>query len=218
MRITLPSGTLASIATAADPSMGLVVATDIWGIRPLYDDLVERLAGEWGMTVCAVEPFPGEDLPQEMAPRIDAITRSDDRSTLRDLVEAADRTGCERVALIGFCMGGMSVFRASSLDRFARLVAFYGMIRPPAAWSGPGQRQPLDLIRAGHRDRLLAVIGEVDPFTPPDDVAELESLGVATARYPEAAHAFVHDPARDSYRAEDAADAWRRCEAWIRSV
>jgi dienelactone hydrolase len=112
-------------------------------------------------------------------------------------------------------MGGMYALKAASLETFQRIVPFYGMIRVPAAWASSGQREPLDLIAAGNPDRLLAVIGDQDPFTPPADVAALEALGVTTVRFPEAAHAFVHDPDRDSYRAEDAAMAWELCRAWL---
>ncbi|NBS36725.1 MAG: hypothetical protein EBS71_05025, partial [Actinobacteria bacterium] len=63
MRITLPSGTVAEIASpATPPTMGLVIAPDIWSLRPLYDEMVERLVREWRMAVCAVEPFPGRTL------------------------------------------------------------------------------------------------------------------------------------------------------------
>lgn len=217
MRITLPSGTEASLVTVPEPSMGLVIAPDIWGLRPLYDDMVARLATEWNMSVCAVEPFPGRDLPMEMAPRSAAIPETDDADTLRDLDEAATATGCDRVGVIGFCMGGMHTLRAASLDRFVRLVAFYGMIRVPSYWQAPGQREPLALLAGGHPERVLAVIGEIDSYTPPADVRDLEGAGVTTARYPGADHGFVHDPARDTHRPADAADAWARCEAWLRS-
>ena len=40
--------------------MGLVIAPDIFGVRPLFDDMVDRLATDWKMAVCAVEPFPGQ--------------------------------------------------------------------------------------------------------------------------------------------------------------
>ncbi|CAB4883255.1 unannotated protein [freshwater metagenome] len=43
----------------------------------------------------------------------------------------------------------------------------------------------------------------------------LEALGVSTLRFPEAAHGFVHDSTRDSYRAADAAIAWETAQAWV---
>lgn len=215
MRITLPSGTPAISVERASASSGLVIATDIWGLRPLYDDMAQRLSEEWNVTVCVPEPFPSESLPMELDPRVAAITRTDDRDRLRDIDEAALHTGCSRVVMIGFCMGGMYALKASSLETFDRIVAFYGIIRLPDTWHGRGQREPLDLVASGHPDRVMAVIGEVDPYTPPADVAALESLGVSTVRFPEASHAFVHDPSRDSHRAHDAAVAWESARGWL---
>ena len=58
---------------------------------------------------------------------------------------------------------------------------------------------------------MLALVGGRDPYTPPADVEALRGLpGVTVVEYPEAEHGFVHDPARPTHRAEDAADAWRR--------
>ena len=193
MRITLPSGSPAISVPRATARTGLVIGTDIWGIRPLFDDLAERLSEEWDMSVCVPEPFPGQDLPLEIDPRVGALRATDDRDRLRDLDEAAAATGCDRVVMIGFCMGGMYALKAASLTTFDRIVAFYGMIRIPAPWRSPGQREPLDLIASGHPERVLAVIGEQDPYTPADDVVALEALGVSTLRFPEAAHGFVHD-------------------------
>ena len=215
VRITLPSGTPAIHVPRPTATTGLVIAPDIWGIRPLFADMAERLAVDWDMAVCAPEPFPGESLPLEIDVRVAALRRANDVERVRDLQEAAAATGCARNVVIGFCMGGMYAFKAASLDTFDRIVAFYGMIRVPAAWQSPGQREPLDLIAAGHPERVLAVLGEQDPYTPLDDIAALEALGVSTLRFPEAAHGFVHDPTRDSHRADDAAIAWDTARAWV---
>jgi carboxymethylenebutenolidase len=220
MRINLTTGTPAELArpSSGSPGMGLVVLPDIFGLRPLFDDLCQRLADEWTMAVCAVDPFPGrDDLPAEPDRRWEAVGERDDLGRFADFEAAADATGCERTGVIGFCIGGMYALKAGSLDRFARAVAFYGMIRIPPAGVGPGQGEPLDLLADGHPDRVLAILGERDPYTPPGDIAALEALGVTTARYPAAEHGFVHDPARPAHRPDDAADAWRRCEAWLRS-
>jgi len=76
-------------------------------------------------------------------------------------------------------------------------------------------RQPLDHLVAGDPSTLLAVVGTADPYTPADDVAALAATGARVAAYEGAEHAFVHDPDRPSYRADDAADAWRRTESWL---
>jgi carboxymethylenebutenolidase len=216
MRITLSSGTPAAFAKPdAGPAMGLVVAPDIFGLRPLFDDLCERIAAEQQMTVCAPEPFPGQDLPLELEPRYAAVAAKHDDDALRDLVEAADATGAERVGLIGFCMGGMYVLKAAAQARFDRIVSFYGMIRVPEAWRGDGHGEPLDFLARPGGSPVLAIIGEQDPYTPPADVAALEFAGATVVRYPEAEHGFVHDASRPAHRPEDAADAWDRAWAFL---
>lgn len=220
MRITLAGGTPAELATPSGaPKMGLVIAPDIFGLRPLYDQLVGRLADEWQMAVCAVEPFPGHDLGPDIGERFSAVASIDDDRHLADLHDAADAlvaaSEVERIGLLGFCLGGMYCHKASRSDRFARIVSFYGMIRVPAEWRSPTQREPLDILATGHADRILAVIGERDPYTPPDDVAALESVGVTAVRYPDAEHGFAHDPARPAHRAADAADAFERAREWL---
>jgi dienelactone hydrolase len=216
MRITLPSGTAAEIAhPVGNPSMGLVIAPDIFGLRPLYDDLVARLADEWNMVVVAVEPFPGLALGPDVEPRFAAVPSLDDDAHLRDLLQAADATKELTIGLLGFCMGGMYCFKASRSDRFDRIASFYGMIRIPSAWSGPGQGEPLGHLAAGHPERVLAIIGERDHYTPPDDVIALEATGATVVRYPDAEHGFAHDPARPAHRADDAADAFERTREWF---
>lgn len=216
MRIELASGTPAEIVRpSGDPTMGLVIAPDIFGLRPLFDDLVARWAEEWQMVVCAAEPFPGRDLGDDMAARFDAVPRLDDAAQLRDLLEAADATGCDRVGLMGFCMGGMYAFKAAQCDRFAAIASFYGMIRLPEAWRGEGQREPLEILSEGNADRVLAILGEKDPYTPPADVEALGTTGAVCVVYPDAEHGFAHDVARPAHRADDATDAFTRARDWL---
>ena len=221
MRITLPSGTEAEIAWPDSgpeddpPTTGLVIAPDIFGLRPLFDDLCARLAQEWGVVACAPEPFAGLDLPADVDARRPVVKDLIDAERLRDLGEAADATGCSRVVMIGFCMGGMYVHKAAADERFERLVSFYGMIRVPDEWRAPGQGEPLDALASTDASRVLAVIGELDPYTPPGDVDALEAVGAVVVRYPEAEHGFVHDPNRPAHRADDAADAWQRARDWL---
>jgi carboxymethylenebutenolidase len=217
VRIDLPSGTPTELALP--PSGGgqaqraLVVAPDVMGLRPLFDDLVARLAGDHQWAVCAVEPFPGADL-QAMALPDRLSHRIDHRRMLADLVAGADlvqeRSGAGRVGLLGFCMGGMNVYRAAATGRFDRAVAFYGMIRPPEPWAAPGD-DPLDALPLPGCCPVLAILGGADSFTPPADVAALDATGshVTIRTYAGAEHGFVHDPSRPSHRPDDAADAWR---------
>jgi carboxymethylenebutenolidase len=215
MRTTLPSGTPAELALPeSTTTRGVVLIPDIMGLRPLFDDMVARLAAENGWAVCAVEPFPGqEDL--DLPGRMNAVAKLEDDRVLGDVSAAADllveRTGVDRVAVMGFCMGGMYTFKSAGLGRFDRAAPFYGMIRLPDNWRGPGHAEPLDQLRKPGASQVMAIIGENDPYTPPADVDELRTLSnVEVVVYPGAEHGFVHDASRPAHRADDAEDAWRR--------
>jgi len=110
----------------------------------------------------------------------------------------------------------MYCHKASRSDAFARIVSFYGMIRVPEAWRSPTQGEPLDILASGHADRVLAIIGDLDHYTPAADVAALAATRVRVVRYPDAEHGFAHDASRPSHRADDAADAFDLAEEWLR--
>lgn len=214
MRIDLPSGTPAELALPdGTPRRGVAMAPDMGGLRPLFDDLCARLAADHGWAVCSPEPFPGrESLSIDERRSAVAGQRDDDR--VGDLVATADvlgSEGCSRVAVLGFCMGGMYSLKASATGRFDRAVSFYGMIRVPQDWRGSDQAEPLDLL-SGSATPVLAIIGGRDPYTPPEDVEALRAIGdrITVVAYPEGEHGFVHDPSRPAHRHEDAVDAWAR--------
>ena len=218
MRITLPSGTTAEIVHHNSSKMGLVVAPDIFGLRPLYDDMVARFSSEWEMSVCAVEPFPGLHLGPEIEPRFAAVPTLQDDVNLRDLLEAADALQTPVVGLIGFCMGGMYSFKAARDERFVRIASFYGMITIPEAWHSATQAEPLAQLISGYAENVLAIIGGQDHYTPVVDIDQLRSTGAQVVVYPDAEHGFAHDSSRPSHRPDDAADAFARAKDWLLSA
>jgi carboxymethylenebutenolidase len=213
MRITLPSGTPAELATPPGdhaPTTAMVVIPDIFGLRPLFDDLCATLAERTGWAVVAAEPFPGRE-SMAIEQRFEAMAGLRDTQVVGDVLAAADATGADRVVVIGFCMGGMYALKAAGTGCFAAAAAFYGMIRIPADWSGGiDQAEPLDALASPQRCRTMAIVGTADPYTPAPDVDALDAAGVTVVRYEGAEHGFVHDPARPAHRADDAADAWTR--------
>jgi carboxymethylenebutenolidase len=203
------------------PPAGLVVHPDVMGLRPLFDDLCRRLATH-GYAVACPEPFARapDDVrtAADAAVRLADLPRFDDQRQLGDLTAAADALNVAAVSVLGFCMGGMQTLKAAATGRFRRAVPFYGMVRLPAPWRGPGLREPLDT--AADVCPTLAIFGGADPFTPPSDIDALRAAWASRPDcqivvYPDAEHGFVHDPARPAHRADDAADAWRRTLAFL---
>ena len=213
MRIELPSGTPAEVVGSSD-QRGLVLVSDIMGLRPLFDELASRLAKEWQCAVVAPELYPGQE-SLDLQGRFAAASSLEDDRVLGDMVAAADRTGAATVGAIGFCMGGMYVNKAVTTRRFNRLVSFYGMIHVPADWRGPAQGEPLEYLRGGDASSLLAVVGTEDPYTPAEAVVALRESGAQVVEYSGAEHGFVHDPARPAHRRADAADAWQQASQWL---
>ena len=220
MRITLTTGTPAELArpTSGDPIGGLVVWPDVFGLRPLFDGIAQRLADEHQWMVVCPELYPGEE-HLDVAERLERAGSFVDADKVADAAAAADAIGFDRVGVLGFCMGGMWAMKSLSSDRFERAVAFYGMIRTPERWQGGTMSDAIDTVK--DRDiagdlKLLAIFGTDDPWCPAEDIAALDNeTSAEVVVYEGAGHGWAQDPERDNYRAEDAADAWRRAEAFL---
>ncbi len=206
------------------PTAGIVLHPDVGGLRELFEDMARRLATH-GFSVCAIEPFAAlsDSARESVDTRLASIKDLDDSQQMDILTAAGDLLVVEddvaRVSVLGFCMGGHYVFKAASLDRFDTAVAFYGMVRAPEAWNGPGHRiEPLAV--AADMVPTLAYFGSNDPYTP---AADIEALRSAWADRPDceivvvegAEHGFVHVPDREAHRPEDAARAWERALQWM---
>ncbi len=211
----------AILATPDDATGGVVLHPDVMGVRPLFDDVCQRLATH-GYAVCCPEPFaraPSDVRDtDDSAVRLGFLPHLDDELQLDDLAVAADRVAFPDVAVLGFCMGGMQTLKAAATGRFQRAVSFYGMIRLPVPWRGGGLHEPLD--HAADVCPTLAIFGGADPFTPPEDIEALRTMwrhrdDCTVVAYPDAEHGFVHAPDRPAHRSDDAADAWRRTLAFL---
>lgn len=204
------------------PIAGLVIATDIGGVRPLFTDMADRCASN-GFAVMVVEPFARlpETRTKGPADRFDDVAQLRDAEQINDLVAAADalvvRDDVARIALLGFCMGGMFTLKAAASGRFDWAVACYGMVRLPEGWRGAEQRDAL--ATAADVGPTLAIFGSVDPWTPTDDVAELRACwstrpDCEVLVIEGADHGFIHDPQRPAHRPDDARAVWDRILAW----
>lgn len=215
MRITLPSGTPATMARPDGAARrGLVVAPDIGGLRPLFDDLCAELAAANGWVVVAPEPWPGrEDLAVET--KLGAVGTLSDERLLGDLLAAADAAEVDPVGVLGFCMGGMVTLKAAATGRFDKAVSFYGMVRLPEAWRSETMGEPLEVLRGDGVAPILCITGTEDTFVPAADADALEATGATVVRYEGAEHGFVHDPGRPAHRPADAADAWARAVSFL---
>jgi dienelactone hydrolase len=211
VRVILPTGTAGEYADAkqaGEPGRGVVVATDMGGLRPRFEAIAKRIADAQKCAVIAVDPF-GRLPDVDPAGRRAAMARLTDRDVLQDLAAARDVLGGSDVAVVGFCLGGMFALKAASLRAFSRVVAFYGMTNLPPDVVGPRLQPASEVLRDGGVNvPTLLIAGGQDEWTPKGDLEALRSLGVEVVVFDHAGHAFAHDPENPAYREDDATRAW----------
>lgn len=215
-KIELSTGTAAEIVhpQTGTPKAGIVLIPDVMGLRPLFEDHCARISKEWKVSVCAPELFPGGE-KLSLDQRMKKVKTFDDSQKIGDILAAAQRTGCDNVHVIGFCMGGMYALKATAEERFTKCVSFYGMVKVPKQWKGKGQGEPLELLSERGASHVMAIVGTEDSWVPLEDAKELEALGATVVVYKGAEHGFVHDPDRPAHRPKDAADAWKRAKKFL---
>jgi carboxymethylenebutenolidase len=204
---------------------GVVVVADVHGLRPLFEEICRRLATH-GLAACAPEPFaridPAARARLDAAGRMALVAGFADDTVLGDLAEAADHLAASddvgSVAVLGFCMGGYYALKAAATGRFERAVIFYGMLRTPPVWQGPGHTSPL--LTAGETCPTLAIFGDADPWVSQEDIDALRQAWSGqpdhkVVVYRGADHGFVHDPDRPTHLPDAATDAWHRALAFL---
>jgi carboxymethylenebutenolidase len=197
----------------------VIVVQEAFGLNAHVKDVAQRIASEGYVTLAPDLFYRGgagrtagyDELPKALqlmgALKDDEIV-ADVAASVAHL-ERQPFVDAARLGITGFCMGGrVSYLAACALpDKFKAAVPFYGggiPIERTATLKAP----------------VLAFFGDEDPFIPLEQVeklrAEAARLGkqVEAVVYPKAPHGFFCNE-RESYRAEAAADAWKRTLAFF---
>jgi carboxymethylenebutenolidase len=205
----------------------VLVIPEVFGMHEHIKDVTRRFARE-GFLAVTFEPYAREGGVQHL-PDLDAVRKvvdpvpdarvMADLDAIVDWVKKHPSAMADRVAMTGFCRGGMyTLLYAAHSSELKAAVPWYGQLRPALT---PGVRTvgPLD-VAARISAPVLGLYGAEDLGIPVADVKTLEAAMKAAGRtaefviYPGAPHAFFADY-RPSYRAEAAKDAWGRCIAWF---
>jgi carboxymethylenebutenolidase len=214
--------------TGAGPYPVVVVVSEIFGVHEYIRDVCRRLAKAGYAAIAPAffvrveDPAPLSDMTriQQIVAAAGYEQIMGDVSATLDWASAQLWANSDKVGITGWCWGGKVVWQAAA--RFAAIdagVAWYGRLAPaanatPEQVSG-GRPWPVDL--AGDlKAPVLGLYGEADQGIPLPSVeamrAALQRAGQTDSAiqvYPGAPHGF-HADYRDSYRAADAADGWRR--------
>jgi carboxymethylenebutenolidase len=196
---------------------GVLVIQEWWGLVPHIKDVVDRFA-EAGFTALAPDLYHGESSTEPdgagklmMALNLDQAGK--DLSGAVTLLQ--ERSGREKVGVVGYCMGGglALVVASQRPDAVAAAAPYYGVIPWASAqpdWSA---------ITA----KVVGEYAEHDDFAGPEATraleAQLRGLGKDATMHIHAGchHAFFNDARPEVYSAEASAAAWARTTELFRS-
>jgi carboxymethylenebutenolidase len=209
------------------PTGVVLVVHDLFGRRPLYEDLAAEIAAH-GFEVVLPDffhelgPLPEPTIADAVARR----RRLDERATFerfRSVVEwLRARPGhVGRVGTVGFCMGGTFALDLGAYERDLATVSFYGFPRPQPELAFPPPA-PLDLVER-LEGPILAIWGEDDDQVGMEHVEEFARRCRAAGRtvefriLPGLGHSFLTSLPADERLQALARQAWREAIEHLRT-
>jgi dienelactone hydrolase len=203
------TGFLAYDETAAGPRPGVLVVHDAGGLGEHIKDKARRLA-EMGYTAFALDLYGSFPSGMEDAiGRIQALGADTARwravtTAGLEVLKAQPQTDKTRLAAIGYCFGGTTVYElARSGAELKGVVGFHSGLAPSS-----GEAKAI-------KGKVLTLIGADDPLIPPEArlafQQELREAGVdwQMTLYGGVGHSFTHpgqDGSRPGFRYDAQAD------------
>jgi len=196
------------------PFPGIVVIHEWWGLNDWIKEQASKLSDQ-GYVALAIDLYRGKvaTTPEEAHEIMRGVPEdraARDLHAAVELLKAQPNVKKDRIASIGWCMGGgYSLDLALQEPTLRATVINYGHLASDS--------ESLKKINAS----ILGLFGGQDRGIPPDDVKKFEQalkqLGkkVEVKIYPDAGHAFENPNNKDGYRADDAADAWKRTASFL---
>ncbi|HEY6768130.1 MAG TPA: dienelactone hydrolase family protein [Candidatus Sulfotelmatobacter sp.] len=191
------------------PFPAVIVIHEWWGLNDWVKEQASKLA-EQGYVALAVDLYRGKvattpDMAHELMRGVPEDRAKRDLRAAFVFLESQPDVKKNRIGSIGWCMGGgYSLDVALQEPNLAADVINYGHLATDT--------EALKKISAP----ILGSFGGQDRGIPPEDVQKFEkalkqlSKKVDIKIYPDAGHGFENPNNKDGYRADDAADAWKR--------
>jgi carboxymethylenebutenolidase len=216
--VTFPSNGHTCDGYLAGEGPGVLVIQEWWGLVPHIQDVVDRFA-EAGFTALAPDLYHGQTSTEPdgagklmMAMNLEAAAK--DLSGAIALLQ--ERSGREKVGVVGYCMGGGLALYTGTLrpDAVAAVAPYYG------AFPWPNLAPDWSRMTA----KVVGEYAENDGWASPEAARSLEAAlrdaGVdATLHvHPACDHAFFNDSRPEVYDAAASATAWARTVDLFRSA
>jgi carboxymethylenebutenolidase len=191
------------------PFPAIIVIHEWWGLNDWVKEQAAKLSDE-GYVTLAIDLYRGKvaTTPEEAHEIMRGVPEDRAKRDLHAAVEflkSQSNVKKDRIGSIGWCMGGgYSLDVALQEPTLKADVINYGHLV-----TDPGS---VEKIQAA----ILGIFGGQDRGIPVEDVKKFETLlkekgkKVEIVIYPDAGHAFENPNNKAGYRADDAADAWKR--------
>lgn len=196
------------------PFPALIVIHEWWGLNDWVKEQASKLADQ-GYVTLAIDLYRGKvattpDMAHEIMRGVPDDRAARDLHAAVEFLAAQSNVSKNKIGVIGWCMGGGYALNAALHESTLKAAVInYGHLA-----TDPAQ---LASINAA----ILGIFGGKDRGIPVDDINKfadaLKKAGkkVEIKIYPDAGHAFENPNNKDGYRADDAADAWKRTVAFL---
>ena len=205
-----------------------LVVQEIFGVHEHIKDICRRFA-KLGHVAIAPEMYARqgdvskiENIQEIVSKVVSKVPDSQVMSDLDAAVNYAVKTAngdASKLGITGFCWGGRIVWLyAAHNPKLKAGVAWYGRLVGPPSANTP--KHPVD-IAAQLNAPILGLYGADDQGIPQDTVEKMRAAlkdGGKSGEiivYPKTQHGFYADY-RPSYHKENAADGWKRLQAWFK--
>ncbi|MBV1702245.1 MAG: dienelactone hydrolase family protein [Hyphomicrobiales bacterium] len=224
---TIPAYT--AMPAQGGPFATVIVVHEIFGVHEHIKDICRRLA-KLGYYAIAPELFARQGDPskyKDIASLIeDVVSKTPDAEVAGDLdatlafAKTQPKADTARLGMVGFCWGGRQTWLYTEHNPAVKAaVAMYGPLG-----DGPDPLEPNQVIDGAQKitTPVLGLYGALDQGIPQSKVEALRAKldkgksGSKIHVYPDTGHAFFADY-RSSYNKADAADAWKRLQAWYKA-
>lgn len=196
------------------PFPAIIVIHEYWGLNDWVKEQASKLSDQ-GYEALAIDLYRGKvattpDMGHELMRGVPEDRAKRDLHAAFEFLQSQPNVKKDRIGAIGWCMGGgYALDVALQEPALAADVVNYGhLATDPAA---------LKKINAP----ILGLFGGQDRGITPDDVHRFEAAMKQAGKvidvkiYDDAGHAFENPNNKAGYRADDAADAWKRTVSFL---
>lgn len=198
------------------PHPAIIVIHEWWGLNDWVKEQASKLSDQ-GYLALAVDLYRGKvasspDEAHELMRGVPEDRAKRDLQAAFDYLKSRQDVDAKRIGSIGWCMGGGYSLDVALLEpTLAAAVINYGHLATSDS--------ELKKINSA----VLGIFGGQDRGIPVADVKKFEQqmkqLGkkIEVTVYPDAGHAFENPNNKAGYRAQDAADAWKKTVSFLDS-